>query len=109
MAGYPTGETLNMTTAALPAGAASVIGGLWALPAWSFACGRCQLNRHCTGKITADCLAAVLAGVRPAEALRRARERFLADRHATVRVPGGGGAHMERAAPWAWAGLCAFG
>jgi len=97
--GHRTGETLNMTTAAFLAGAAGVIAGLWALPA----------DPECTGQITADCLAAVGVGVRPAEALRRARERFLAERDTTVRVPGGGRVRMDKAAPWAWAGLCAFG
>lgn len=97
--GHRTGETLNMTTAAFLAGAAGVIAGLWALPA----------DPECTGQITADCLAAVGAGLGPAEALRRARERFLAERNKTVRVPGGGGTRMDKAAPWAWAGLCAFG
>ena len=81
------------------AGAAGVIAGLWALPA----------DPQCTGRITADCLAAVGAGVGPAEALRLARASFLAERDTTVRVPGQGGARMDKAAPWAWAGLCAFG
>jgi len=97
--GHRTGETLNMTTAAFLAGAAGVIAGLWALPA----------DPECTGQITADCLVAVGAGVGPAEALRRARERFLAERDVMVRVPGGGRVRMDKAAPWAWAGLCAFG
>jgi CHAT domain-containing protein len=97
--GHRTGETLNMTTAAFLAGAVGVIAGLWALPA----------DPECTGQITADCLAAVGAGIGLAEALRRARERFLAERDTTVRVAGGSGARMDKAAPWAWAGLCAFG
>jgi CHAT domain-containing protein len=97
--GHRTGETLNMTTAAFLAGATGVIAGLWALPA----------DPECTGQITADCLAAVGAGVGPAEALRRARERFLAEQNTTVRLPGGSGAQMDKVAPWAWAGLCSFG
>jgi CHAT domain len=97
--GHSAGETLNMTTAAFLAGAAGVIAGLWTLPA----------DPECTGQITADCLAAVDAGVGPAEALRRARERFLAEQDTTICVPGRGGTRMDKAAPWAWAGLCAFG
>ncbi|MBV9484806.1 MAG: CHAT domain-containing protein [Frankiaceae bacterium] len=96
--GHRSGETLNMTTAALLSGASSVIAGLWALPA----------DPDCTGQITADCLAAIKRGTRPAEALRRAREQFLAIPTETFAVPGSA-ERMERSAPWAWAGLCAFG
>jgi tetratricopeptide (TPR) repeat protein len=97
-AGHRNGETLNVTTAALLAGAASIVAGLWALPA----------DPECTGRITADCLTALNEKVSPAEALRRARERFLSEPAATVRVPGSA-ERMQQSAPWAWAGLCAFG
>jgi hypothetical protein len=96
--GHRTGETLNMTTAALLAGAAGVVAGIWALPA----------DPASTGEICSSTLAAMLQGAPPAEALRRARERFLSDQPATVGVPGTD-EWMEESAPWAWAGLCAFG
>jgi tetratricopeptide (TPR) repeat protein len=97
--GHRSAETLNMTTAALLAGAAAVISGLWALPA----------NPACTGRLVADCLRLIRSGTAPAEAQRQARERMLARHEETVDVPGSEGECMSLSAPWAWAGLCVYG
>lgn len=97
--GHRTGETLNMATSALLAGAAAVIAGLWALPA----------DPACTGRIAAECMRRVSDGVRPAEAFRVARARYLADAETPVRVPGNAVERMSAMAPWSWAGLCAYG
>lgn len=97
--GHRTGETLNLTTATLLAGAASVIAGLWALPA----------DPRCTGRIAAECIRHLRVGIRPSEALRRARSVYLEDPPVDLQVPGREGARMAATAPWAWAGICAFG
>lgn len=96
--GPRTGEPLNLATVGLLSGAASVVAGLFAIPA----------SDRCTGVIMAELVAALLEGYPAAEALRRARERYWRARPEVVGVPGKPGMTMCSSAPWAWAGLCAY-
>ncbi|GAA3536746.1 CHAT domain-containing protein [Kribbella ginsengisoli] len=98
--GSRTGEQFSMATAALIGGAGSTIAGLYALPA----------DPACTGRLVATVIREIRAGVTPAEALRRARAEYLADPPTRLTRPGAGPlATMPGTAPWAWAGLCAYG
>jgi tetratricopeptide (TPR) repeat protein len=96
--GARAGEQLNLATVALLAGASDVIAGLFALPA----------GDATTGEIAGHALRELQAGVEAPEALRRARAAYYSPFRARVSVPGRD-AEMEGDAPWAWAGLCAYG
>lgn len=76
--GPRTGEQFMLATAALLAGAHSVIGGTFALPA----------DDTCTGVIAARTLAELRDGVFAGEALRRARAAYLASPPSQLRLPG---------------------
>jgi hypothetical protein len=99
--GARTGEQLNLATVALLAGASNVIAGLFALPA----------NDATTGQIAGDALRELAAGTPAPEALRRARGAYWSCRGHKVALPGADptSVTMPSDAPWAWAGLSAFG
>lgn len=99
--GARAGEQLNLATVALLAGASDVIAGLFALPA----------NDASTGQIAGYALRELSAGTSAPEALRRGRAAYWCRRERPVPLPGADltNATMQGDAPWAWAGLCAFG
>jgi hypothetical protein len=92
------GETLDVSTMALLAGAAGAAGAIFALPA----------DDRCTGTMAATVLGEFGRGTPLGEALRRARASYLADAPDGLKAPGGRGVIMPGTAPWAWAGLVAF-
>jgi CHAT domain-containing protein len=100
--GARTGEQLNLATVALLAGASGAIAGLFALPA----------NDATTGRIAAHAFRELQSGVDAPEALRRARGAYWSQHDEFVTLPPAasvGDASMPGDAPWAWAGLCAYG
>jgi hypothetical protein len=97
VSGSPIGVRVY-TTVALLAGATDVIAGLFALPA----------DDATTGRIAGHTLRELQTGVPACEALRCARAAYWSSRPTSVTVPGGD-AEMPGDAPWAWAGLCAYG
>jgi tetratricopeptide (TPR) repeat protein len=100
--GARTGEQLNLATVALIAGAAEVIAGLFAVPA----------NDATTGRIAGHAIRELRASVPASEALRRARVAYWDRRDPFVALPGMTApcqTAMPGDAPWAWAGLCAYG
>jgi hypothetical protein len=101
--GSRTGEYFTLATAALLAGAHSVVAGSFALPA----------DDQCTGRIAASFLTSLHDGVDTSEALRLARAAYWADPPTQVRLPGDDTTAQHRTmpgvAPWAWAGLSAYG
>jgi hypothetical protein len=100
--GVRTGEQLNLATVALIAGASDVVAGLFALPA----------TDATTGRIAGVAIRELRDGVRAPEALRRARAAYWSRIEPLVPLPAANSAgtvKMPGDAPWAWAGLCAYG
>lgn len=101
--GSRTGEQFTLATAALLAGAHSVVAGSFALPA----------DDQCTGRIAANFITALRDGADTAEALRSARADYWSDPPSQLHLPGANtatqGRTMPGTAPWAWAGLSTHG
>lgn len=100
--GSPYGEALSPAVAALGAGAAAVVAGIFPLPA----------DERSTGKIVATLLGQIASGVPAHEALRAARAEYLRDPPAVIRLAASHDdepAEIPGSAPFAWAGLCSFG
>ena len=95
--GHRHGETLDLATISMLAGAAGAVAGLFALPA----------DDACTGRIVADLLGHLSEGVAAPEALRRARLSYLREPPDQLKVPGKAHCTMAGSAPWSWAGLVA--